>query len=307
VEVRDLVKTYAGRPVVDGVSFSVEPGEVFALLGPNGAGKTTTVEILEGYRKPDSGQVRVLGLDPIHQGPQLKPSIGLMLQQGGLFPQITPIEALRLFAAFYPDAEDPGAILELLSLSNVAKTRFRQLSGGEKQRLSLGLALIGKPRLAFLDEPTAAMDPQARRDTWSIIRSLSSRGTTVLLTTHFMEEAEQLADRVAILSQGTLVAINTPAGLRQAVAREIRFNTQPAVSETSVAAALNLPNTAVERENDGTVVLHVEPTPARIAELTAWLASQNTLLTELRAGSRSLEQAFLALTSRSAGSRETAP
>jgi ABC-2 type transport system ATP-binding protein len=190
VDVRDLVKTYAGRPVVDHLSFSVPPGEVFALLGPNGAGKTTTVEILEGYRKPDGGYVRVLGLDPSHQGAELKPKIGLMLQQGGLFPQITAIEALRLFASFYRDAEDPDALLDLLKLREVGRTRFRQLSGGEKQRLSLGLALVGKPRLVFLDEPTAAMDPQARRATWSIIRSLRGRGTTVLLTTHFMEEAE---------------------------------------------------------------------------------------------------------------------
>jgi ABC-2 type transport system ATP-binding protein len=303
VDVRDLVKTYAGRPVVDHLSFSVPPGEVFALLGPNGAGKTTTVEILEGYRKPDGGYVRVLGLDPSHQGAELKPKIGLMLQQGGLFPQITAIEALRLFASFYRDAEDPDALLDLLKLREVGRTRFRQLSGGEKQRLSLGLALVGKPRLVFLDEPTAAMDPQARRATWSIIRSLRGRGTTVLLTTHFMEEAEQLANRVAIIHQGCLVALDTPAGLRHAVASEVRFSTRPAVAEDVLAAALDLPRSAVERENDGTLVLHVEPSPRRIAELTAWLASQNALLTELRAGSRSLEQAFLALTA----STETTP
>src|SRR5579864_3873865 len=183
VVVRDLVKRYNGRRVVDGLSFAVETGEVFALLGPNGAGKTTTVEILEGYRRADAGSVRVLGLDPTRQGAQLKPKIGLMLQQGGLFPQITPKEALRLFAAFYPDAEDPEALLDQLQLREVASTRFRQLSGGQKQRLSLGLALVGKPELVFLDEPTAAMDPQARRSTWNIIRSLVSSGTTVLLTT----------------------------------------------------------------------------------------------------------------------------
>src|SRR5438045_505735 len=188
VEVRDLVKAYGGRTVVDGLSFAVDTGEVFALLGPNGAGKTTTVEILEGYRQPDAGSVRVLGLDPNRQGPALKPQIGLMLQQGGLFPQITAREALRLFAAFYPEAEDPDALLDQLQLRDAAATRFRQLSGGQKQRLSLGLALVGKPRLVFLDEPTAAMDPQARRSTWNIIRALSQRGTTVLLTTHFMDE-----------------------------------------------------------------------------------------------------------------------
>jgi ABC-2 type transport system ATP-binding protein len=219
-----------------------------------------------------------------------------MLQQGGLFPQITAREALRLFAAFYPSAEDPEALLDLLDLRSVAGTRFRQLSGGQKQRLSLGLALVGRPQLVFLDEPTAAMDPQARHSTWNIIRSLRERGTTVLLTTHFMDEAEQIANRVAIVNRGRLVALDSPAGLRQAVANEIRFATQPVVAEQYVAAALNLPLGAIERENDGTLVLHVEPTPARIAELTAWLANQNILLTELRAGSRSLEQAFLTIT-----------
>lgn len=305
VEVRDLVKSYNGRAVVDGLSFSVQAGEIFALLGPNGAGKTTTVEILEGYRRPDAGSVRVLGLDPTRQGTLLKPRIGLMLQQGGLFPQITAREALRLFAAFYPDAEDPDALLDQLQLRDAAGTRFRQLSGGQKQRLSLGLALVGKPRLVFLDEPTAAMDPQARRSTWNIIRALSQRGTTVLLTTHFMDEAEQLASRVAIVDRGKLVALDAPATLRQAVANEIRFASQPPQDEATVARALNLPRAQVERENDGTLVLHVEPSPARIAELTAWLATQNALLTELRAGSRSLEQAFLALTDSGASATET--
>jgi ABC-2 type transport system ATP-binding protein len=292
----NLVKRYAGRAVVDGLSFVVHPGEVFALLGPNGAGKTTTVEILEGYRRPDGGSVRVLGLDPVRDGAALKPHIGLMLQQGGLFPQITPREALRLFAAFYPAPQDTEELLDLLELREVAGTRFRQLSGGQKQRLSLGLALIGRPRLVFLDEPTAAMDPQGRRNTWSVIRSLRERGTTVLLTTHYMEEAEQLANRVAIVDRGRLVALDTPAGLRHAVTHEVRFTSEPAVDEADVAAALDLPPGVIERENDGTLVLHIDPSPAILARLTAWLAEQGALLTELRAGSRSLEQAFLTLT-----------
>ncbi len=306
VEVRDLVKNYGGRAVVDGLSFSVGQGEVFAILGPNGAGKTTTVEILEGYRHPDAGFVRVLGLDPSRQSGALKPNIGLMLQQGGLFPQITAREALRLFAAFYPESEDPDALLDQLQLREAANTRFRQLSGGQKQRLSLGLALVGKPRLVFLDEPTAAMDPQARHSTWNIIRSLRNRGTTVLLTTHFMDEAEQLANRVAIVDHGRLVALDTPAGLRQASANEIRFVSEPLVSEEAVALAMDLPRAAVDRENDGTLVMHVEPTPARVAALTTWLAGQNILLTELRAGSRSLEQAFLTLTAASAEDSDAA-
>ena len=307
IEVHDLVKRYGERPVVDGLSFSVHTGEVFALLGPNGAGKTTTVEILEGYRGADGGTVRVLGLDPAHQGAQLKPRIGLMLQQGGLFPQITPREALRLFAAFYPDAEDPERLLDTLELREVARTRFRQLSGGQKQRLNLGLALIGRPRLVFLDEPTAAMDPQARRMTWSVIRALRRDGVTVMLTTHFMEEAEQLADRVAIIHRGRLVALDTPAGLRRETAREVRFHTAPAISERAVIEALELESGAVSRENDGTLVVNADPSPELVARLAAWLETEGVLLTELRAGSRSLEQAFLALTDRGEPEPDSTP
>ena len=299
VEVRDLVKIYAGRRVVDGLSFSVAAGEVFALLGPNGAGKTTTVEILEGYRKPDAGQAQVLGLDPAGDGAALKSRIGLMLQQGGLFPQITPREALQLFAAFYSDPLDPEEVLRQMQLEDVARTRFRQLSGGQKQRLSLGLALVGRPQVVFLDEPTAGMDPQARHVTWDIIRALRHNGTTVLLTTHFMDEAEQLADQVAIIDHGRLVALDSPAGLRRAVTREIRFSTQPALSDTTV---LGIP---VEHENDGSIILRVDPTPELIVELAAWLASKQVLLTDLRAGSRSLEQAFLTLIA--PGSTEITP
>jgi ABC-2 type transport system ATP-binding protein len=294
--VRGLVKRYAGRAVVDGVTFEVQPGEVFALLGPNGAGKTTTVEILEGYRRPDAGAVRVLGLDPLHDSQELKPCIGLMLQQGGIYPQITPREALHLFASFYPDSEDPDKLLDRLQLREVARTRFRQLSGGEKQRLALGLALVGRPQLMFLDEPTAAMDPQARRATWEIIRSQRARGATVLLTTHFMDEAEQLADRVAIIDRGRLVALDTPRGLRSTVGDQIRFLASPPVAPAAVAAALNVPAVGVERDSHGALIVKATPTPALIAALAGWLAREEVLLIELHAGSRSLEQAFLSLT-----------
>lgn len=297
IEVRNLVKSYNGRHVVNGLSFTVGAGEVFALLGPNGAGKTTTVEILEGYRQADAGTVRVLGLDPRRQSRALKPRIGLMLQQGGLFPQITPREALRLFAAFYVNPQPPDALIERLQLTDVASTRFRQLSGGQKQRLSLGLALVGNPDLVFLDEPTAAMDPQARRATWAVIRDLARRGTTVLLTTHFMDEAEQLAQRVAIVHHGQLVALDSPAGLRQSVAREVRLATQPPVDPHDIAHALGIGPTEVARDPDGMLVLHIDPTPDLIARLSTWLASRDALLTELRAGSRSLEQAFLSVIS----------
>ncbi|HEX7103167.1 MAG TPA: ABC transporter ATP-binding protein, partial [Nitrolancea sp.] len=199
ITVRSLVKSYGERRAVDELSFSVWRGEIFALLGPNGAGKTTTVEMLEGYRTPDAGEVRVLGLDPIRDGAELKQRIGVMLQSAGVYPTVTPLEILNLFHDFYRDAEDPRKLIELVGLEESANTRFRQLSGGQQRRLALASALIGKPELLFLDEPTTAMDPQARRMTWDILLSLRSRGLTILLTTHFMEEAERLADRVAII------------------------------------------------------------------------------------------------------------
>jgi ABC-2 type transport system ATP-binding protein len=219
-----------------------------------------------------------------------------MLQQGGLFPQITAREALHLFAAFYPDPRDPDELMDQLQLRSSAGTRFRQLSGGQKQRLSLGLALVGRPELVFLDEPTAAMDPQARRTTWDIIRALREQGTTVLLTTHFMDEAEQLADRVAIIDRGQLVALDTPAGLRQVSHAEVRFATSPRVSREAVAAALGL---AVSTEGDGSLVIHAPPSPELIARLATWLSAERVQLVDLHAGSRSLEQAFLALTANS--------
>ncbi len=203
IAVRRLVKSYSGRRAVDDLSFDVIAGECFALLGPNGAGKTTTIEILEGYRAPDAGTVRVLGLDPQRQGPQLKRRIGLMLQESGIYPAIQVGEALRLFASYYPNPADPLALLRLVGLEDAARTRYRQLSGGQKQRLSLALALVGRPELVFLDEPTTGMDPQARLATWEIVRSLKQTGVTVVLTTHFMDEAERLADRVALAVMST--------------------------------------------------------------------------------------------------------
>src|SRR5262249_26521906 len=213
IVVSGLTKIYGGRAVIHELSFGVQPGEIFALLGPNGAGKTTTVEILEGYRAPDTGSVRVLGLDPLRQAAALKPQIGVMLQQDGVYPSLKAGEVLTLFAQFFADPEDPRELLRTVGLAEDAGTRCRQLSGGQKRRLALALALVGRPRLVFLDEPTTGMDPQARRATWDMIRGLKERGATVLLTTHFMDEAERLADRIAILDSGSLIALDTPAGL----------------------------------------------------------------------------------------------
>src|SRR3954471_3205803 len=224
IEVAGLEKRYGDRRAVDGISLRIAPGEVFGLLGPNGAGKTTTVETLEGYRAPDGGSVRVLGLDPQADGPELRPRIGVMLQEGGLYPGVRPLEALRLFAAFYPNPDDPERLLDLVGLREASGTYVRRLSGGECQRLSLALALIGRPEVVFLDEPTAGMDPRARATTWDLIRELRDAGTTVVLTTHHMDEAEQLCDRVGIVHHGRLVAYGSPSELTTSAGADMRFS-----------------------------------------------------------------------------------
>ncbi len=245
-----LTKRYDGRAVVDELDLTVGRGELFALLGPNGAGKTTTVEIVEGYRRPDGGTVRVLGYDPRREGGRLRPNLGLMLQSGGLYSQLRPIEALELFAAFYPDPLEPIQLLAQVGLSRVARSRYRDLSGGERQRLSLALAIVGRPRLAILDEPTGAMDAQARRETWGVLRELREGGTTILLTTHLLDEAEALADRVAIIDRGRLVALGTPAELRRGLGVARPVPGVPAAGELSAASS------AVEP-----VSVPAEPTP----------------------------------------------
>ena len=206
IEVSGLRKAYGGRTVLDGVDLAVRPGEVVALLGPNGAGKTTTVEIIEGYREADAGTARVLGLDPRRGGPPLRARVGLMLQGGaGLEPRATSRDLIRLYAAFHDGARDPEEVIEAVGLAAVAATRVRRLSGGERQRLSLALALVGDPEVLLLDEPTAGMDPEARRDTRALIASLRREGRTILLTTHDLGDVEALADRVAILHRGRIV------------------------------------------------------------------------------------------------------
>ncbi|MGH9153775.1 MAG: ABC transporter ATP-binding protein, partial [Acidimicrobiales bacterium] len=205
VEARDLVVRYGPVVAVDGVSFDAAAGEVVALLGPNGAGKTSTVEALEGYRRPASGRVRVLGLDPCSQRVALAPSIGVMLQRGGVYPALGALDALRLFASYYPDPDDPGTLLDRVGLTAVAGTRWRRLSGGEQQRLSLALALVGRPSVAFLDEPTAGVDPAGRQAVRAAIAELRDRGACVLVATHELEEAERLADRVVIVDRGRVV------------------------------------------------------------------------------------------------------
>lgn len=295
IVVEALNKSYGSNRVVDDLSFTVHTGEIFALLGPNGAGKTTTIETLEGYRVPDSGTVRVLGLDPIRQGRELKPLIGVMLQQDGLYPGLSAREVLSLFAGYYEKARAVDELLARVGLAAAARTRYRRLSGGQKRRLALAVTLVGNPRLVFLDEPTTGMDPQARLATWDIIRELKQSGVTVLLTTHLMDEAERLADRVAIIDHGRLIALDTPAGLTGVQdANVVRF---VAPAGLNCAQLAQLPSARKAEEiRPGSYLIETDSAPALLAELTAWLRDQKITLSELRVGHGSLEDLFLRLT-----------
>jgi ABC-2 type transport system ATP-binding protein len=294
VVVRDLVKSYGSRRAIDGVSFDIARGELFALLGPNGAGKTTTVEILEGFRGADGGTVSVLGLDPLRDAAALKPRIGAMLQEGGLYPAITPIEALRLFAGFYAHPRSPEELLELTGLQESRRTRYRRLSGGQKQRLSLALALVGSPEMLFLDEPTAGLDPHARRRTWEIIADLRASGVTILLTTHYIEEAERLANQVAIIRDGRLIALGSPGALMPDTRESVRLHTTSPVPAGSLD---RLPAVAVVREmSPCTYEIDARDIPSCLAEVTAWLRDQRIGVREIRVGRGSLEDVYLELT-----------
>jgi ABC-2 type transport system ATP-binding protein len=308
IAVASLRKSYGRTRAVDELDFTVEAGEVFGLLGPNGAGKTTTVEILEGYREPDAGTARVLGLDPVRDGRQLRPQIGVMLQSGGLYPGLRPLELLKLFAAYYEEAEAPEALLEVVGLRDSVHTPVRRLSGGQAQRLSLACALIGRPRVVFLDEPTAGMDPHARATTWDLVRHLRDRGVTVLLTTHAMDEAEMLCDRVAIVTAGRIAALGTPAELtRDRGGEEISFSADPGLDVDVLAKALGLPKGAAAEVRSGEYVVRATGTPARIADLACFLRDRDTALTSLRSGQRSLEAVFLQITAEAVSEQSPAP
>ena len=298
IEVAGLSKRYGSVRALDDVSLTVEAGEVFGLLGPNGAGKTTTVEILEGYRRADGGDVRVLGLDPWREGARLRPSIGVMLQDGGLYPGIRPLEALTLFASYYDDPDDPQRLLDVVGLREAEHTLVRRMSGGQYQRLSLALALIGRPSLVFLDEPTAGLDPRARATTWDLVRELRDQGATVVLTTHAMDEAEQLCNRLAIIDHGRMVGYGTPAELAAAnAADETRFSAPPDLDRASLATALRVNAAEVREPRRGEYVVAVPATPELIASLATWLRDRDVTLGELHAGRGSLEEVFLRLTS----------
>jgi ABC-2 type transport system ATP-binding protein len=294
VAVSDLVVRYGDVVAVDGVSFTADAGEILAILGPNGAGKTSTIETVEGYLRPTSGSVRVLGLDPVGDGAALKPQIGVMLQRGGVYPGMHALDAVRLFASYYDHPADPIETLKRVGIEGrVAKTPWRALSGGEQQRISLALALLPEPKVAFLDEPTAGIDPTGRRVIREVVRSLRDEGVCVLLTTHDLEDAERTADRIVIIDHGRIVAEGTPASLVQGGGEEIRFGATPGLDLVDLGDRLGA---TVREPSPGEYVVFAPSTPDRVAALTAWLAEQGVPLADLRAGRQSLEDVFLRLT-----------
>jgi ABC-2 type transport system ATP-binding protein len=299
VELSGLVKRFGGTTAVDGLSLRLEPGTVLALLGPNGAGKTTTVEICEGFLRRDGGDVRVLGLDPATQHEKLRPRIGVMPQGGGAYPGVRAEEMLTLVAACAADPIDPGWLIDVLGLDSARRTPYKRLSGGQQQRLSLACALIGRPELVFLDEPTAGLDPQARRLVWALVTALRADGVSVLLTTHVMEEAEELADHVVIIDRGRVVAEGSPRQLtaEEPAAAQLRFRARPGLDTTQLCVALP-PDCRIDEPTPGTYLLTGRVDPQVVSAVTTWCAQQGVLAEELHVGRRSLEDVFLDLTGR---------
>lgn len=294
VEIRDLVKRYGRKTAVDGLTLTCRSGEVTAILGPNGAGKTTTIEICEGFRRPDGGLVRVLGRDPAD--PSLKARVGVMLQTGGVPPAVRAGEWLRVLSRFYAHPLPPDDLLELLGLREHARTPFRRLSGGQQQRLSLAAAVIGRPELVFLDEPTAGLDPQARHACWNVITGLRDAGVSVVLTTHQMDEAERLADQVVIIDRGRVVAEGTPAELTGAE-RQLRFRARPGLNLDELLTALP-PGSTAKESPAGHYIIEGQVGPQLLATVTAWCAAEGVTTEDLRIERRTLEDVFLELTGR---------
>ncbi|MEW1550447.1 ABC transporter ATP-binding protein [Streptomyces tsukubensis] len=293
VEVSDLRKAYGGRTVVDGLSFTVEEGEIFGILGLNGAGKTTSVECIEGLRVPDSGTIRVAGFDPIADRAEVTQVLGAQLQESALQAKLTVREALQLYSAFYPRPLDWRPLAERLGLTAKLNTRFGMLSGGQKQRLFIALALLGSPRVVILDELTTGLDPRARRDTWSLIEDVRDSGVTVILVTHFMEEAQRLCDRIAVINKGRVGALDTPEGLigRSAGSTVISFTPSQPINEEILAA---LPGQATFDSKDGRVTL--SGTDETVNAVISLLAQSHIWAYQLRVTDATLDDAFIDLT-----------
>ncbi|CAN5412995.1 ABC transporter ATP-binding protein [soil metagenome] len=298
LRLRGVSKRYGSTTAVAGLDLEVQSAEVLALLGPNGAGKTTTVEMCEGFIKPDAGSIEVLGMDPFADNAKLRARIGVMLQGGGGYPAARAGEMLELVAAYSADPLDPRWLLDVLGLTDAARTTYRRLSGGQQQRLALACALVGRPELVFLDEPTAGMDAHARLVVWELIDDLRRDGVTVVLTTHQLKEAEELADRLIIIDRGVAVAEGTPAELMRAGAEnQLRF-TAPRKLDLSLLASALPENYRTSEVAAGEYLVEGHIDPQVLATVTAWCARLNVLATDMRVEQRSLEDVFLDLTGR---------
>jgi ABC-2 type transport system ATP-binding protein len=298
VQVRGLVRSFGATRAVDGLDLELRHREVLALLGPNGAGKTTTVEVCEGFLRPDAGIVRVLGRDPVTESGALRPRVGVMPQGGGAYPGVRAAEMLGLVAACAARPLPVEWLLDVLGLTAVSRVPYKRLSGGQQQRLALACALVGRPELVFLDEPTAGLDPQARRLVWDLVRALRADGVSVLFTTHLMEEAEALADQVVIVDRGRVVAEGSPAELTTTGAeQQLRFGARPGMDLSHLVAALPEHCRASEPQPGGYLV-EGSVDPQVVATVTAWCAQQGVLAEDLRIARRSLEDVFLDLTGR---------
>ena len=293
-----MVKRYGPVTAVDGLTLTAGAGQVTAVLGPNGAGKTTTIEVCEGYRRIDSGTVRILGLDPMRAA-ALRPRVGVMLQSGGIPPAVPALEYLKTLSRFHVKPHDTAWLLDIVGLTAHARTPYKRLSGGQQQRLSLAAAVLGRPELVFLDEPTAGMDPQARHATWDLVTALRDDGVGVILTTHFMEEAERLADHVVIIDHGRAVADGSPVALTGS-AGQLRFRAEPDLDIDSLLTALPA-GSAAKESPAGRYLIEVPGgtvQPALLAAVTAWCADRGVLPSSLQIESRTLEDVFLELTGR---------